>query len=42
MDAVPARGLMKEVSETFFLLAMVATTLGAYLGMALLVVQAFR
>jgi hypothetical protein len=42
MDAVPARGLMKEVSDTFFLLGMVAVTLGAYLGMAFLVVQAFK
>jgi len=42
MDAMPARALVREVSDTFFLLAMVAVTLGAYLGMALLVVRALR
>lgn len=42
MDGFPARSLLKEVSETFLLLAIAALTLGGYLGLALYFVGAIK
>ncbi|MGH2772685.1 MAG: hypothetical protein ACRDIU_06070 [Actinomycetota bacterium] len=41
MDGFPGRTLMREVSETFLLLAASGLTLGGYLGLALLFLKAF-
>ena len=42
MDGLPARGLLKEVSETFLLLTIAASTLGGYLGLALFFIGAMK
>lgn len=42
MDGVPARSLIKEVSESVLLFAIAAFTLGGYLGIALFFVEAMK
>ncbi|MFN2610721.1 MAG: hypothetical protein ABR507_07625 [Actinomycetota bacterium] len=42
MEAVSARSLMKELSETVLLLAIAGFTLGGYVGIALFFVSAMR
>ncbi len=42
MDGVPARSLVKEVSESILLFAIATFTLGGYLGIALFFVEAMK
>jgi hypothetical protein len=42
MDGIPVRSLLKEVSETFLLLGIAASTLAGYLGLALFFVGAMK
>ena len=42
MEAFPGQTLMREVSQTFLLLAISGLTLGGYVGLALIFVQAFK
>lgn len=42
VDALPGRGLFKELSETFLLFAAVGLTLVGYLGVALALVEAMK
>lgn len=40
MQSTPGEGLVREVRETFALLGIVATMLGSYLGLALVLLRA--